>query len=234
MGLISELLSWIVCVLPEGCTPILQADRGIGTSPELIRTVQILGWQFLFRIQGQTRVRMGGQERSLRHLVNVPGQHYSATAKLFKKAGWLELTIHILWEVGYSQPWLLVTNAPAAHCREGWLYALRYWQEASFRDLKSDGWHWQSAGLSNPERTNRLLLVLILAYAWMLTLGSYAFDEPHLFRAVAKPSDKPFSIFRLGLRIFNFLRDTRETDFAPIPPHLCFCDPPPLSITVGA
>jgi hypothetical protein len=226
VSLISELLSWVVEAIPAGCIPLIEADRGIGTSPDLIRAIQALGWHVLFRVQGQTRVLVEGQERTLRHLVNAPGQHWSATGKVFKAAGWLDMTIHLIWEVGYKEPWLLITNAPAARTRDGWLYALRYWQEASFRDLKSDGWHWQSARIFSPDHANRLLLVLILAYAWVVTLGSYAFDDPDLFWYVAKPSKKPFSIFRLGLRLFNHLRDALHCDFSPLIPHLFFSDPP--------
>jgi len=40
-------------------------------------------------------------------------------------------------------------------------------------------------------------------------------------------------VFRLGLRLFNHLRDALDADFAPIPPHLFFSDPPPSSISVG-
>ena len=70
--------------------------------------------------------------------------------------------------------------------------------------------------------------------AWMLTLGTLALDEPDLFRYVAKPSDKPFSLFRLGLRLVNFLRDALDADFALPAPHLFFSDPLPLSLSVGA
>lgn len=193
-----------------------------------------LGWHFLFRIQRQTKVVVAGQERTLAHLVNAPGQQWSGQGKVFKKAGWIEATIHIIWEVGYKESWVLITNAPSAKTRDGWLYACRYWQEASFRDLKSDGWHWQTARIFTPAHANRLMLVLIVAYAWMLTVGSYAFDDPDLFRYVSKPSDKPFSLFRLGLRLFNHLRDALNADFDPIPPHLFFSDPLPSFITVGA
>jgi len=234
VGLINELLSWVLEGLPEGCVPLIQADRGIGTSPDLVRSVLALNWQFLFRIQRQTKVVLNGQERSLSHLVNAPGQHWSGHGKVFKKAGWIDATIHVIWEVGYKEAWFLITNAPQAKTHDGWLYAHRYWQEASFRDLKSDGWQWQVARIFTPAHANRLVLVLILAYAWMLTVGSYAFDEPDLFRYVAKPSDKPFALFRLGLRLFNHLRDALDADFAPIPPHLFFSDPLPLVITVGA
>ncbi len=192
-----------------------------------------LNWHFLFRIQRQTKMRLNGQERTLRHLVNAPGQHWSAQGQVFKKAGWIQVSVHIIWEVGYQDPWILITNAPDAKSHCGWLYARRYWQEASFRDLKSDGWHWHVARIFSPDHANRLVLVLILAYAWMLTLGTCAFDAPALFRYVAKPSDKPFSLFRLGLRLVNFLRDALDADFARPAPQLFFSDPPPLSITIG-
>lgn len=234
VGLISELLSWLVEVLPDGCVPLLQADRGIGTSPDLVRSVTALNWYFLFRVQRQTKLWVHGQERSLGHLVNSPGQHWTAYGKVFKKAGWLDAWVHIIWQVGYQDPWILITNAPSALSRDGWLYACRYWQEASFRDLKSDGWQWHLARIFTPDHANRLLLVLALAYAWMLTLGSYAFDDFDLFRCVSKPSDKPFALFRLGLRLMNYLRDTLLDQFVPLPAHLLFSDPPLYPITVGA
>ena len=234
VGLINELLSWVLESLPDGCVPLVQADRGIGTSPELVRSVLALNWQFLFRVQRQTKIRLQGQERRLSHLVNAPGQHWTGHGQVFKKAKWIEATVHAIWEVGYKEPWFLITNAPPAATHDGWLYARRSWQEASFRDLKSDGWQWQVARIFTPNHANRLLLVLSMAYAWMLTVGTYAFDEPDLFRYVAKPSDKPFALFRLGLRLFNHLREALHADFAPIPPHLFFSDPQPLSISVGA
>jgi hypothetical protein len=234
VGLISELLSWVLEALPEGCVPIVQADRGIGTSPDLVRSILALNWQFLFRVQRQTKVLLGGQERSLQHVVNAPGQRWSGHGKVFKKAGWIEASVQVIWEVGYKDAWFLITNAPDTKTHSGWLYACRYWQEAAFRDLKSDGWHWHTARIFLPNHANRLVLVLIVAYAWMLTLGTYAFDDPDLRRFVTKPSDKPFALFRLGLRLVNFLRDARHADFALPAPHLFFSDPPPHFITVGA
>ena len=235
VGLINELLSWVLEALPPGCdVPLVEADRGIGTSPELVRSVLALNWHFLFRVQRQTKLRFHGQERTLEHLVNAPGQHWSGTGQVFKKTGWLQATVHVIWELGYKDAWFLITNAPPATTQQGWLYALRYWQEAAFRDLKSDGWHWHLSRIFLPAHANRLVLVLSMAYAWMLTLGSYAFDDPDLFRYVAKPSDKPFSVFRLGLRLANFLREALHALFALPTPHFFFSDPPPLSFSVGA
>lgn len=234
VALISTLLSWVLEAVPDSCTPILQADRGIGTSPELIRAVVALNWQVLFRIQRHTRILYRGQVQSLAHVVNGPGQHWTASAKVFKKAGWLDLTVHVIWEVGYAESWVLITNASDDRTQHGWLYARRYWQEAAFRDLKSDGWHWQQARIFTPDHANRLLLVLCLASAWTLTLGTFAFDDPEVSAQLTKPSDKPLSLFRLGVRAFNFLRTTLSDEFSRPIPYLLFSDPPPFFITVGA
>jgi hypothetical protein len=195
--LIEELLSWIAEGVPDDCVPLLQADRGIGTSPDLIRVVQALGWHYLFRVQGTTRFQLpNGQAVSLRQLVS-PGGHWTAQGKVFKKAGWLDCIAHVLWELPYRQAWCLVTNAPDLPART---YAMRYWQEASFRDLKSDGWQWHTSHVLVPHHANLLLLVMSVAYALVLSLGTLAFEEPLLARRVL---DKRCSVFRNGLRLWQ-------------------------------
>lgn len=44
VALIEELLCWVAQGVPDAVKPLLEADRGIGTSPALIR------------VQGQTRI----------------------------------------------------------------------------------------------------------------------------------------------------------------------------------
>ena len=134
---IEELLCWV----PDDTSPLLQADRGIGTSPDLIRVVTALGWQYLFRVQGQTHFQLpDGQSIALQDLVTSAGR-WSAQGHVFKKAGWLDCMAHLIWDLPYSQAWCLVTAR---------VYAQRYWQEAAFRDLKSDGWHWQNSPVFIP------------------------------------------------------------------------------------
>lgn len=230
VALIGRLLSWVAGSVPDGCTPIVQADRGIGTSPDLMRTVEQMGWFYLFRVQNNTRWRSAdGTEHRLSNLLPAPGALWRGTGQAFKKAGWLKTTVHVIWGRAYRQPWCLVTNCPTI---DGWAYAKRYWQEASFRDLKSDGWQWQSSRCFTPAHANRLLLVLTLAYAYVLTLGTFAFDDPTLRRLVTKGKRQTYSIFRLGLRLAeHFL--SNQLDLACSFFH--FLDaPPPRSKTVGA
>lgn len=230
VALIETLLGWVAQAVPSGVCPLLQADRGIGTSPDLVRVVEHLGWHYLFRVQKSVVMRYAGQERPLKHLVNVPGQTWAGQGQVFKKDGWLTTTVLVVWAVGYTDYWCLITNDPTAFSRQ---YAIRYWQEAGFRDLKSDGWQWQTSRIWTPDHANRLLLVMALATAWMLTLGAFAFDEPALRAYFTKGQDQPYSLFRLGLRFFEAIL----THTAPVVWSLCpvisLSYPIPLPISVG-
>ena len=60
--LIMTLLEQATQSLAPSCRVMVQADRGIGTSPELLAAIAERGWYFLVRVQGQVRVRSAGQE----------------------------------------------------------------------------------------------------------------------------------------------------------------------------
>src|SRR6266571_2754572 len=68
VALIETLLGWVAQALPSGLIPLLQADRGMGTSPALVRVVERLGWHYLFRVQKSVILRHAGHERALKHL----------------------------------------------------------------------------------------------------------------------------------------------------------------------
>ena len=220
--LIEELFSWLAEAIPDGVQPLVEADRGIGTSPDLVRVIEALGWQYLFRVQGQTRYQYpDGSIVAMNRLVGR-GQHWQGTGRIFKKAGWLPATAHVIWDAAYTQPWCLITNCPGV---SGRLYAVRFWQEASFRDLKSDGWQWQASHIFQPDHANLLLVVLSIAYAFMLSLGTLAFEEPSL---TIRVWDKHTSLFRLGLRVWDALLGSIHTHFATLlSPWLVLLDPPP-------
>lgn len=228
--LLETLLGWVDSALPAGSQPLLQADRGIGTSPDLIRVVEGLGWHYLFRVQNTTCLRTrSGQSRPLKQLVRR-GESWRGNGLVFKKAGWLATTVLVVWQAAYAEPWCLVTNA--AYIAD-FSYGVRYWQEASFRDFKSDGWQWQRSQVWTPQHAQCLLLVMSLAYAYTLTLGTLVLSYPPAFDAVARTGKRVhYSLFRLGLRLFIFLT-TRASGV--ILPLLAQMDTPPepLPLCVG-
>jgi hypothetical protein len=201
VDLIGTLLSWVAPSIPSGVIPLVQADRGIGTSPDLLRRMEQMGWYFEVRVQKNTRLRREAQpDCPLAAFVSQAGQTWRGSGKVFKKAGWLEGRVLVLWGSAYAECWCIVTNCPWV---TGWEYAVRYWQEAGFRDLKSDGWQWHVSRIWTPAHANRLLLVLALAYAWVLTLGTLVCSDADLAQRVTKGRHPTYSLFRLGLRLWE-------------------------------
>jgi hypothetical protein len=199
VGILRDLLARLRLLLPEMTPAVLLADRGLGTSPAWQQVLTEQGWVYLLRVQRTTRIRLpNGKAQALGHLVSY-GQRWSGRGQVFKKAGWQWRSVYVVWEVGYAQPWCLVSNGSALSPD---LYAWRFSQEASFRDLKSDGFDWQRSQIWQPAHVERLLLGLALATLWTLATGTIV---THLHPLTKR--QQRLSVFRLGLdRLFVCLR----------------------------
>lgn len=168
--MILTLLRQVQAGIPAHCRVQVLADRGIGTSPRLMRGLMELGWTFLFRVTKQSKVILpDGQEVTFYQQVTQPGSSYQASGQVFKKRGRLLAHVRVLWAPDAQEPWALVTNDPAL---TGWEYAQRMWMEEAFRDLKSHGWQVEDAALTDPQRMAHLWIFLVVAYGWMLLFGA--------------------------------------------------------------
>jgi hypothetical protein len=167
--LILGLLRAIQAGMPRRLKVRVLADRGIGTSPALMRGVMELEWTFLFRVTKQSKLVLpDGTDVTFQQQVTQPGQSYAASGTVFKQRGRVPAHVRVLWHPDAREPWALVTNDPAL---SGWEYADRAWIEECFRDLKSYGWRVEDVQLPTPERMARLWVILVVAYTWMLLVG---------------------------------------------------------------
>lgn len=199
--LIEALLRAIKAHLPVGTEVLVLADRGIGTSPELCRVVARLEWSYLFRVTCQTSILTQQGALTIARQVQ-PGEIWAASGLVFKRRGHIPAHARALWSVGYDEPWALVTNDDRLTGHE---YARRNWQEQSFRDLKSGGWHWGDSRVQQPDHVARLWVLLVVAYAWLVALGSQAVAEGRaqpLLRRADGTLRRLWSMFREGLRFF--------------------------------
>jgi hypothetical protein len=197
--LIDTLLGQVARGLPPGVQVLVEADRGLGCSPDLMAAIVRRNWYFLFRVPGTVRLDLGGgREVAFREMVPKPGRCcWNQAVQAFKKAGWVSGRALGYWKVGREEPWLLLTNWPGATTAE---YALRVWEEQAFRDLKSNGFNWQRSRVRQPEHANRLWLIMALAYAWVVSLGTAVLEHAPWWRQVARGTKKRISVFQLGLR----------------------------------
>lgn len=224
VGVIMQLVEAVAQGLPAGCRPLLLADRGIGTSPALLRALDEVGWRYLMRVTKQSKlVAPSGAEYTIYDMVDE-GEVWTASGRMFKQRGQVPAHARVLWADGYEGPWALVTNDPAL---SGYEYAVRNWQEQSFRDLKSHGWQWDTSHVWLPAHADRLLLLLTLAYAWVLALGTLCF----LTGQQARPKKtarglyvRRFSVFSEGMNYLAHLRATHH----PVCPKLFFASGKPL------
>lgn len=167
---IIRLLKQVKTGLPKDMKVRVLADRGIGTSPLLMRGIMAMGWTFLFRVTKQSKIVLpNGDAVCFYDQVTAPGQTYCASGIVFKKRGRIAGHVRVLWGNHAQDRWALVTNDPTL---TGWEYAQRLWIEEAFRDLKSHGWQLEQALCDSPERMARLWIVLVVAYAWMLFFGA--------------------------------------------------------------
>jgi hypothetical protein len=196
--LIDTLLGQVAQGLPPGLKVLVEADRGLGCSPDLMELVAARGWYFLFRVQGTVRLKThSGQEVAFRDLVCQPGRCWNQEVRAFKKAGWMSYRALGYWKVGESEPWLLLTNWPEATTAE---YALRMWEEHGFRDLKSNGFNWQKSRVRQAAHANRLWLIMALAYVWAVSLGTWVLEQGQRWDQLARGAKERISVFKLGLR----------------------------------
>ncbi len=201
--LIIGLLNAVRAGLPRGLKVRVLADRGIGTSPLLMRGIMALGWTFLFRVTRLSKLILAdGQEVTFYDQVTAPGQTYAASGLVFKQRGRIPAHVRVVWGLQAKAPWSLVTNEPALR---GFEYAQRMWQEEAFRDLKSYGFDLEHAALDDPNRLAFLLVLLVVAYAWLLLWGR-ARELAHLTAAPKQLKDgslvRRYSLFREGRQAF--------------------------------
>lgn len=203
VNLILRLLALVQAGLPRYAQVCVLADRGIGTSPDLMRGIMAMGWTFLFRVTKQSKLLLpDGQEVTFYDQVTQAGQSYQAAGLVFKKRGRIPAQVRVLWGPRAAERWALVTNDPAL---TGWEYAQRMWIEAAFRDLKSHGWQLQQNCFTCPQRLARFWILLVVAYAWLLIWGWSLEQAGCTQPAKRRPSGastRQWSLFREGWLAF--------------------------------
>lgn len=204
--LIKTLLQSVKKAIPEEyhSQVLVQADRGIGTSPELLEAIEEMGFYYLVRVQNQVHLILeDGTEVTFGALV-AKGSKWSGKVYAFKKAGWLRCWAVAQWKANYDEPWLLLTNFPEA---QGNWYAIRMWQEVAFKDFKSNGFNWQKSHVWLDDHCNRLWLAMSVAYLWVMSLGSQVVYCKKLRAELTRGTKERLSIFQLGL---SFLKRWTE------------------------
>jgi hypothetical protein len=196
--LIGRLMDEVAAALPPDTRVVLMTDRGLSW-PSLLDHCRRVGWSFLCRVQGSTRVELAdGTIGPIRDRAARPGTRWQGRGRAFLKAGWRAVNVVAVWRRGDKEPWLLVTDlAPTwVRCAQ---YRHRMDLEESFRDDKSSGFHWDASRVRDPDHMDRLLLVLQLAACFVLIQGLFVLQQG-CRRVLERTDRRTLSLFSLGLR----------------------------------
>jgi hypothetical protein len=199
--IVELLLQQVRLCMPASAKIVLMADRGLSW-PLLIDLCEQFGWDYLLRVQGQTVVkRSDGAQHPVRHLVTRRGERWRGSVHVFKRAGWRRCHVVAEWPAREHEPWLLITSLPP---RQKWCrrYRKRMWQEESFRDEKSHGFHWHQSRVWHPEHADRLLLAMQLA-TWMTMILGQEIERRGYRQQVEATSRPTLSLFQLGYRAWQ-------------------------------
>jgi hypothetical protein len=161
--------------LPQGWTVIVLTDRGL-YAKWLFQAIQEQGWHPFMRINtsGTFRPLDEKQRRPLLSFVPQVAAQWKGRGQAFKDAPKrLRCTLLARWDVGYADPWLVLTDLPPEAAEVCW-YGLRAWIEQGFKRLKSGGWDWQKTHMTDPGRAERLWLVMAVGTWWCLLVGGEA------------------------------------------------------------
>ncbi len=197
--------------VPANWTVIVAADRGL-YAKWLFQAIQKLGWHPYLRINRQGQYREVGATtfRPLRWVITQVGQRWAGAVTCFAtKDRQLECTLLARWDNGYTDPWLILTDLPAAQADVAW-YGLRAWIECGFKDSKRGGWHWEQTKMRDPRRAERLWLAMAVATLWVVSVGCQAETELPLGVLDALPAqqraDQPVSRRRPARTLSCFRR----------------------------
>lgn len=185
LRLLEAFRPWV----PRDWTVIVMTDRGL-YARWLFQAIVDLGWHPLMRIAHTAKFRESGSRSNLTvtSLVTAPGRRWQGRGWAFPRRPHRRLVCTLLacWETGYERPWFLVTDLAPEQAEVLW-YGMRAWIEQGFRLLKKGGWQWQATRMLDPERAERLWLVLAVATCFVLKVGGEAESDDRPVETIPGP-----------------------------------------------
>lgn len=191
-------------MIPEKIKVVILADRGFGRTA-LAQFCQKHKFGYIIRIQPSVKVRLRGFAGKL---LDYPV--HKGIAKVLKNVSYrsddaVTQSIIVRWKTNLpkrrDECWFLMTNQPGtAHqlCR---IYGLRMTIEQLFRDSKNkrNGWSLRDTRISQPDRLDRLLLILAIAYLLLCGLGLLAKQTLSPSQWCSNTRNNECSIYTIGL-----------------------------------
>ena len=212
------MLERLYAVVPKRTRVIVLADRGL-QSTDLFEVITALGWHPMIRLTclGSWRERGAAAWTKLSALPLAPGAYYLGHGHLFSTKPHA-CTLVAVWREDFDAPWLLMTDLAPKRCERAF-YGLRGWIEQGFRCAKSGGLRCERMRIEDPERAERVWLVVAVSLLWTHAVGA----APVEAECFAEGVRRSLSVHRRGwVRLLAGL--VRGAPLA-LPPRVCFKSP---------
>jgi hypothetical protein len=173
------LLRLLRDMIPPSIRVILLADRGFGRT-ELARLCQELKFHYVIRTKSDVYIRGRQFTGKLMDLPVRKGDAHLLLDVEYRKENPVRQNLVVAWKRNLpakrDEPWFLMTDLNADPWDLTRLYARRMTIEECFRDQKSkrNGFALRLIQVTMPDRIDRLLLILVLAYLLLIGLGLIA------------------------------------------------------------
>jgi len=209
-------------MIPESVKVILLADRAFGRT-ELARLCQDhLHFRYVIRIRPDVYVR--GEQYTGR-LLDLPvrrGVCRLLRDVAYRKQAPVRQHVVVRWKQGLPQDrdecWFLMTDLERSPRSLSELYGQRMTVEELFRDDKNkrNGWSLRDTLITRPDRIDRLLLILALAYILLVGIGLVARQRYREGAWSSTNKPRQCSDFLVGLIMLERLNITPTQAFAAI------------------
>lgn len=199
-----SLLLMLRDMIPRTIKVVILADRGFGRTA-LATFCQRQGLGYVIRIQPSVTVRLRGFYGKL---LDYPV--YKGIAKVLKRVsyrsdGAVTQNVVVHWRRNLPQKrdecWFLMSDQPGSAHQLCNLYGRRMTIEQLFRDDKSkrNGWSLRDTRITKPDRLDRLLLIMAIAYLLLCGVGLIAKTQFTAKAWCSTNRDKECSIYTIGL-----------------------------------
>jgi hypothetical protein len=205
-----EVLDRAAELLPREAMVVLVGDGEFGY-PARAADARQRGWDFVLRTAEDNVIWIAGEPFPLRQFRVEPGESLWLEEVLWTHQHFGPVNVLVIWNEREKEPMYLISSFSLPEETSYW-YRRRPWIETLFRDDKSMGFHLHLSRLRHLDRMARLLLMVALAYLWMMYLGTLVLLGG-LQRLVDRGDRRDCSFFTIGC---EWLRRLLKLD-EPIP-----------------
>ena len=215
-----ELIETLNKYIPAHFTVILLADR-IHTGEPFLSCLDKLEWDYVFRAPDDTYIETSTGWKQVRSLYKRKNSgRFLHNVRVWKgSTRRANISVYKYARAGFrAVNWYLISSLPA--CMERFAeYACRWWQECTFKDIKSGLFHWEEGRVTAPERVE-ILLIGVSCALWVMWMLGRAYEHiPKRKPTTTTPQKRRKSIIKQGIDIFEKFSKKKLDIVLELPPR---------------